>query len=89
MTHDQQVEKAIQIFAALKERKQLLAMSESERASRPYPENDDAELRDFGKDMVSVVAIEKLGIGNADCFAIADVLLRAIERQWDDEIDAQ
>lgn len=66
-------------------------MSESARAARRYPEDDHAELTDYFKDIERVVAIEQLGVGNAgnaDCFAIAEVLLRAIDRQWDSGTDA-
>ena len=81
LTHEKTVQVANEIFAALKQRKDLLALDEATRRLRSHPESDYAELQDFGRDVLSVVAIERL-IGNADCFAIADVLLRSINRQW-------
>ena len=81
-THEQLVEFANEIFSHIKHRYELLAM---ERKGRPLSDSDEAELLDFSKDVQVMLYIEGLGIGkagNGDCFAIADVLLRAIYRQW-------
>jgi hypothetical protein len=82
MTHEKLVSIANEIFGHLKDRQELWQMDEPTRAARPHPENDDAELQDFGKDIQSVAWMEKMGVGKLDCFAIAHVLLRAIDRQW-------
>ena len=83
MTHDKKVAVANKMFATLKYRYELAAMDDATLNIRPHPESDNAEIQDFGKDMQRVVNIEALGIGSAgDLFAIADVLLRAIDRQW-------
>jgi hypothetical protein len=76
MTHDELVEKANYIFAAIKERVEL--------CGKPHDnlnQSEEAEVHDHIKDLWAVLPIESV-IGNADCFAIAMVLLRAIERQW-------
>jgi hypothetical protein len=82
-THDELVSAANKIFATIKLRKELSRGAETPMSK--YEENVHAELQDYGKDMETVVAYEAMGIGEAgraDCFAIADVLLRAIARQW-------
>ena len=80
MTHDELVQKANFIFAAIKERQEL-----SELPLEGLNGSQEANVIDYWEDARRVVAIEAQGIGeagNADCFAIADVLLRAINRQW-------
>jgi hypothetical protein len=82
MTHDELVEKAKFIFAAIKERDDLLCRPKGGELT----ENEEADLQDHFKDVQRVLGIEAKGIGSpgsADCFAIANVLLRAINRQWE------
>jgi hypothetical protein len=77
--HRRSISIANEIFEALEYR---LMLSMSEKKWEDLDGSEFAELMDYGEDMARVVAIENLGIGkNADCFAIADVLLRAIDRQ--------
>ena len=85
MTHDELVEKANFIFAAIKKRDDLLF---SGRKCSELTENEIAELDDHCKDVRGVTFMEARGDGNIDCFVIANVLLRAINRQWDTEIAA-
>jgi hypothetical protein len=80
MTHDELVQKANVIFEAIKKRDDLYFSGRTE-----LTENEHAEVMDHCKDVERVVALETQGVGkvgNADCFAIANVLLRAINRQW-------
>ena len=83
MTHDELVAKANFIFAAIKERDDLFF-----NGQRDLTENEEAELQDHCKDVEGVLFMEERGDGNVDCFVIANVLLRAINRQWDTEIAA-
>ena len=85
MDHDELVEKANFIFNAIKERDDTFFSGRSASETTP---NEESEVVDHYKDMARACGIEATGIGaagNADCFAIAIVLLRAINRQWRDE----
>jgi hypothetical protein len=82
MTHDELVQKANFIFDAIKKRDDLYFNGRGLGEMTP---SEESEVVDHCKDVNYVLGIEALGIGaagKADCFAIANVLLRAINRQW-------
>jgi hypothetical protein len=79
MTHEKLVAIANEIFAGIEERKRL---SKAAADGTALDESRDAELQDFLKDMRSVVGIEAAIGMNVDPLALAEVLLRAIGRQW-------
>ena len=79
MTHDELVQKANFIFDAIKKRDEIYF---SGRKPTELTPNEEAEVMDHDKDIGGVLYLESQGVGDTDCFVIANVLLRAIDRQW-------